>query len=150
MSSPPPLQEILYPRLRWTPPPFKNPGSAPEAYPYLFAYRAYIVIIITFIHLQSTPPPPHFQTQNLGLGIEPTDICDVTLAWLASRVYYGSSMVGPVRCAPPPPTDTHTHFVTFLRRCIVIHKSITCIQDNCSFMNRFIRVALYVFVNINI
>ena len=47
-------------------------------------------------------PPPHFQTQNLVLGIEPTDICDVTLAWLASRVYYGSSMVGPVRCAPPP------------------------------------------------
>ena len=30
-------------------------------------------------------PPPHFQTQNLGLGIEPTDICHVTLAWLASR-----------------------------------------------------------------
>ena len=29
-------------------------------------------------------PPPHththFQTQNLGLGIEPTDICDVTLS----------------------------------------------------------------------
>ena len=45
-------------------------------------------------------PPPHFQTQNLGLGIEPTDICDVTLAWLASRVYYGSSMGPPVRCAP--------------------------------------------------
>ena len=54
--------------------------------------------------------PPHFQTQNLGLGIEPTDICDVTLAWLVSRVYYGSSMVGTVRCAPPP------NFVTFLRR----------------------------------
>ena len=31
--------------------------------------------------------PPHFQTQNLGLGIEPTDICDVTLAWLASRCW---------------------------------------------------------------
>ena len=28
-----PLQEIVYPRLRWTPPPFKNPGSAP-AWPY--------------------------------------------------------------------------------------------------------------------
>ena len=57
-------------------------------------------------------PPPHFQTLNLGLGIEPTDICDITLAWLASRVCYGSSMVGPVRCPPP-------HFVTFLRRCDV-------------------------------
>ena len=32
-------------------------------------------------------PPPHFQAQNLGLGIEPTDICDVTLAWLASRCW---------------------------------------------------------------
>ena len=32
-------------------------------------------------------PPPHFQTQNLGLGIEPTDICDVILAWLASRCW---------------------------------------------------------------
>ena len=31
--------------------------------------------------------PPHFQTQNVGLGIEPTDICDVTLAWLASRCW---------------------------------------------------------------
>ena len=31
--------------------------------------------------------PPHFQTQNLDLGIEPTDICDVTLAWLASRCW---------------------------------------------------------------
>ena len=31
--------------------------------------------------------PPHFQTQNLGLGIEPTVICDVTLAWLASRCW---------------------------------------------------------------
>ena len=32
-------------------------------------------------------PPPHFQTQNLGLGIEPTDICDVTLARFASRCW---------------------------------------------------------------
>ena len=48
--------------------------------------------------------PPHFQTQNLGLGIEPTDICDVTLAWLASRCW--------ARQMCPPP-----HFVTFLRRC---------------------------------
>ena len=51
-------------------------------------------------------PPPHFQTQNLGLGIEPTDICDVTLAWLASRCWARQM------CPPPP----HTHFVTFLRR----------------------------------
>ena len=29
LHPPPPLQEILYPRLRWTPP-FKNPGSAPD------------------------------------------------------------------------------------------------------------------------
>ena len=54
------------------------------------------------------PPPPHthFQTQNLGLGIEPTDICDVILAWLASRCW--------ARQMCPP--HTHTHFVTFLRR----------------------------------
>ena len=41
---------------------------------------------------------PHFQTQNVGLGIEPTDICDVTLAWLASRCWarqMWSSMVDP-------------------------------------------------------
>ena len=44
--------------------------------------------------------PPHFQTQNLGLGIEPTDICDVTLAWLASR-YWARQM------CPPPPTFCH-------------------------------------------
>ena len=31
--------------------------------------------------------PPHFQTQNLDLGIEPTDICDVTLARLALRCW---------------------------------------------------------------
>ena len=46
-------------------------------------------------------PPPHFQTQNLGLGIEPTDICDVTLAWLASdsevrqRTYIGRRSTEP-------------------------------------------------------
>ena len=45
-----------------------------------------------------------FKTQNLGLGIEPTDICDVTLARLASRCW--------ARQMCPP------HFVTFLRRCI--------------------------------
>ena len=43
--------------------------------------------------------PPHFQTQNLGLGIEPTDICDVTLAWLASRCW--------ARQMCPPPTFFH-------------------------------------------
>ena len=48
--------------------------------------------------------PPHFQTQNLSLGIGPTDICDVILAWLASRCWAPSDV-------PPPP-----HFVTFLRR----------------------------------
>ena len=44
------------------------------------------------------PPPPHFQTQNLG--IEPTDICDVTLAWLASRCWAR-------QMCPPPPTFCH-------------------------------------------
>ena len=46
-------------------------------------------------------PPPHFQIQNLGLGIEPTDICDVTLAWLASRCW--------ARQMCPP---THTHILS--------------------------------------
>ena len=49
-------------------------------------------------------PPPHFQTQNLSLGIGPTDIGDVILAWLASR------------CWAPSDVPPHTHFVTFLRR----------------------------------
>ena len=44
-------------------------------------------------------PPPHFQTQNLGLGIEPTDICDITLAGLASRCW--------ARQMCPPPTFCH-------------------------------------------
>ena len=48
-------------------------------------------------------PPPHFQTQNLGLGIEPADICDVTLAWLASRCW--------ARQMCPPP-HTHTHILS--------------------------------------
>ena len=45
--------------------------------------------------------PPHFQTQNLGLGIEPTDICDVTLAWLASRCCPAD--VPPTFCHVPTP-----------------------------------------------
>ena len=43
--------------------------------------------------------PTHFQTQNLGLGIGPTDICDVTLAWLASRCW--------ARQMCPPPHFVH-------------------------------------------
>ena len=51
------------------------------------------------------PPPPHFQTQNVGLGIEPTDICDVTLplAWLASRCW--------ARQMCPPPILSRSYAV---------------------------------------
>ena len=48
-------------------------------------------------------PPPHFQTQNLGLGIEPTDICDVTLAWLASRCWARQMCPPPTFCHVPTP-----------------------------------------------
>ena len=48
-------------------------------------------------------PPPHFQTQNLGLGIEPTDICDVTLAWLASRCWARQMCPPPTLCDVPTP-----------------------------------------------
>ena len=50
------------------------------------------------------PPPlsdPEFRPRPRAY-----DICDITLAWLASWCWA-------VRCAPPP------HFVTFLRRCII-------------------------------
>ena len=43
---------------------------------------------------------PPFQTQNLGLGIEPTDICDVTLIGVACITVLGPSDV-------PPPTFCH-------------------------------------------
>ena len=46
---------------------------------------------------------PHFQTQNLGLGIEPTDICDVTLAWLASRCWAHQMCPPPPFCHVPTP-----------------------------------------------
>ena len=46
--------------------------------------------------------PPHFQTQNLGLDIEPTDICDVTLARLASRCW-ARQMCPPTFCHVPTP-----------------------------------------------
>ena len=51
--------------------------------------------------------PPHFQTQNLGLGIEPTDICDVTLAWLASRCW-ARQMCPPPFCHVPTPLMLHS------------------------------------------
>ena len=49
--------------------------------------------------------PPHFQTQNLGLGIEPTDICDITLAWLASRCWARQMCLPPTFCHVPTPVD---------------------------------------------
>ena len=48
--------------------------------------------------------PPHFQTQNLGLGIETTDICDVTLAWHASRCW-ARQMCPPTFCHVPTPLN---------------------------------------------
>ena len=50
--------------------------------------------------------PPYFQTQNLGLGIEPTDICDVTLVRLASRCW--------ARHMCPPPILSRSYAVARL------------------------------------
>ena len=66
-------------------------------------------------------PPPHFQTQNLGLGIEPTDICDMTSLWRG--LHHG---VGPVRCAPPP---TFCHVPTPLKS---IDKRIFLSEEHCN------------------
>ena len=53
---------------------------------------------------------PHFQTQNLGLGIEPTDICDVTLARLASRCW--------ARQMCPPPILSRSYAVATTIVCV--------------------------------
>ena len=49
-------------------------------------------------------PPTLSDPEFRPIGIEPTDICDITLAGLASRCWARQM------CPPPP------HFVTFLRR----------------------------------
>ena len=54
--------------------------------------------------------PPHFQAQNLGLGIEPTDICDVTLAWLASRCWAR-------QMCPPPHILSRSYAVVYVGLC---------------------------------
>ena len=66
-------------------------------------------------------PPPHFQTQNLGLGIEPTDICDVTLAWLASRCW--------ARQMCPPHTFCHRFLRRWVRYVRDVGRSIKHGQD---------------------
>ena len=64
--------------------------------------------------------PPHFQTKNLGLGIEPTDMCDVPLAWLASRCWAR-------QMCPPPHTHTFCHVPTPLYGCYPSwYKSLPC------------------------
>ena len=61
-------------------------------------------------------PPPHFQTQNVGLGIEPTDICDVTLAWLASRCWAR-------QMCPPPHILSRSYAVACV---LYVHIMYTC------------------------
>ena len=128
-----------------------------QAYMYRFWYTCTGLHVYIHVHWRrnrgskgACAPPPHFsewgkamfvlthfQTQNLGLGIEPTDICDVTLAWLASRCWARQMCPPPPFCHVPTPLmyiHTHTYYIhityihtyTHTSMCIGLYVSMCC------------------------